>query len=73
MAKIYDDIEIGLTQDELRQSLRAWLDRKGAISDYHITDVSLHPGRKYVVRFTVAPPLQKADAAKVQEVAKTAS
>ena len=61
MAKIYDAIAIGLTRDELRQALRAWMGNKTSIYDYIVTDVSLHPGSKYVIRFTVAPPLAKAD------------
>lgn len=61
MAKIYDSVEVGLTRDELRQALRAWMSHKTSIYDYTVTDVSLHPGSKYVIRFTVEPPLAKAD------------
>ena len=61
MAKIYDCIEIGLTKVELRQAIRSWMDRKTMISNYEVTDVSLHPGSKYIVRFTVEPPIEKAD------------
>lgn len=61
MPKIYDSIEVGLTRDELRQALRCWMDRKTLISSYVVTDVALHPGAKYVVRFTVEPPLEKED------------
>ena len=61
MPKIYDAIEIGLTRDELRQALRSWLNWKASISDYRVTVVSLHPNSKYLVRFTVEPPLEKTD------------
>lgn len=57
MAKIYDDIEIALTLDELRQALRAWMGSKTSIYEYRVTTVRLHPTAKYVVRFTVEPPL----------------
>lgn len=63
MAKLYDGIEIGLTRSELRQALRTWMDRKTLISDYRVTGISLHPSAEYLVRFTVEPPLEKADAA----------
>lgn len=58
MAKIYDSIEIGLTRDEVRQACRAWMDRKSSLHDYRVTAVSLHPDAKYVLRFTVEPPLE---------------
>lgn len=58
MAKIYDNIEIGLTRDEVRQALRAWMDRKTALMEYRVTSVTLHPDARYVVRFTVEPPLE---------------
>lgn len=61
MAKIYDSIEIGLTRDELRQALGAWMDRKALIHDYRVTDIQIKPDAKYVVRFTVVPPLAKED------------
>ena len=67
MAKIYDSIEVGLTRDELRQALRAWMDKKASIYDYIVTDVSLHPGSKYVIRFTVEPPLAKEDKNAISE------
>lgn len=60
MAKIYDNIEIGLTKDELRQALRKWVDAKTSLFDYRVTDVTISPGAKYVVRFTVEPPLDAA-------------
>jgi len=61
LAKIYDSIEIGLTVSELRQALSAWLQQKASIYDYQITDCTLHPNARYVVRFTVEPPLAKDD------------
>lgn len=61
MAKIHDSIEIGLTRSELRQALRAWMDRKALIHDYRVTEIVLRPDAKYVVRFTVEPPLEKED------------
>ena len=69
MAKIYDAIEIGLTRDELRQALHAWMDRKASVFEYTVTDVTLHPGSKYVVRFTVEPPLAKADQEAIKQPA----
>ena len=61
MAKIYDSIEIGLTRSELRQALRCWIGSKTLISNYTVTDVTLHPSSNYVVRFKVEPPLEKQD------------
>ena len=61
MPKIYDAIAIGLTRNELRQALRAWMDRKASILEYTVTDVTLHPGSKYIVRFTVEPTMAKGD------------
>lgn len=61
MAKIFDPIEIGLSEAELRQALRAWMQSKTSIFDYRVTDVTLHPRAEYVVRFKVEPPLDKAD------------
>lgn len=58
VAKLYDSIEIGLTRDEVRQALRAWLDRKMSLNEYRVTGVTLHPDAKYVLRFTVEPPLE---------------
>lgn len=69
MAKIFDDIEIGLTRDELRQALRAWMGNKTSIYDYIVTDVSLHPNSKYLIRFTVEPPVAKADRDAVKQSA----
>ena len=37
------------------------MDRKASGFEYTVTDVTLHPGSKYVIRFTVEPPLAKAD------------
>lgn len=70
MAKIFDSVEIGLTQDELRQALRQWMNAKTLIHDYCVTDVSLHPGSKYVVRFTVEPPLEKTDQKAISQDSK---
>jgi hypothetical protein len=67
VAKIFDCIEIGLTKSELRQALRAWMDRKTMINNYQITNVSLHPQAEYMVRFTVEPPLEKADKEKISD------
>lgn len=67
MAKIFDAIEIGLTEPELRQALRAWMGRKTLISEYRVTNIVLQPRSDYVVRFTVEPPLEKADQEKLAE------
>lgn len=69
MAKIFDNIEIGLTRSELRQALRAWMGTKTSIYDYTITDVTVHTNGKYVVRFTVEPPLAKEDKKAISEKA----
>lgn len=61
MPKIYDCIEIGLTRDEVRQAIRYWVNHKAMITDYRITEFTLHPTSKYVLRFTVEPPIEKAD------------
>lgn len=66
MATIFDCIEVGLTRDELRQALRAWMDKKAMIYEYRVTSVTLHPDAKYVVRFTVEPPLEKEDRKKIE-------
>ena len=74
MARIFDSVEVGLTRAELRQALRSWLNNKTLISEYRVTDISLHPGSKYVVRFTVEPPLEKTDQkALTEELQKPAS
>lgn len=65
LPKIYDTVEIGLSRAELKQACAAWLRWKGSISDYRITDITLYPAEKYLVRFTVAPPLEKADKEKL--------
>lgn len=67
MPKIYDSVEIGLTRAELRQALRRWIEHKTLLRDYCVTDVSLHPGSKYLVRFTVEPPLEKTDQKAITE------
>jgi hypothetical protein len=61
MAKIYDGIEIGMTRSELRQALRCWMDRKTLIANYRVTDIVIRADAKYVVRFTVEPPLENED------------
>lgn len=70
MPKIYDAIEIGLTRAELRQALRCWVQYKAMISDYTITDFSLHPTAEYVIRFKVEPPLAKVDQEKLTQQPK---
>ena len=72
MAKIFDSVEIGLTRSELRQALRQWMNANTLISDYRVTDISLHPGGKYVVRFTVEPPLEKTDQKAISQNAERA-
>jgi hypothetical protein len=65
VAKLYDSIEIGLTRSEVRQALRQWVNAKTSIHDYTVMDFSLHPTSKYMIRFTVEPPLEKSDKAAV--------
>ncbi len=61
MAKLYGDVEIALTIVELQQALGAWLGSKTTFYDGRVTGVALKPGAKYCVRFTVQPPLSKAE------------
>lgn len=68
MAKLYDAIEIGLSRAELRQALVQWLHHKAMLSNFNVTDVSLHPTAEYVVRFKVEPPLEKAQQEKIVQM-----
>lgn len=71
MAKIFDDIEVGLTMDEVRQALRAWVDKKMSLHNYLVTTVTLHPNAKHVVRFAIEPPLSPEDKIVVAATTKT--
>ncbi len=72
MAKVFKDAcEIALSKADLEAALAIWLSRHTMMNDkdFIVTSVTLHPGRKYVVRMVVEPPLEKTD---VEAITQTA-
>ena len=67
MAKIYGDIEVALTMTELQQALSAWVGCKTSIYDHRVLNVKLQPNAKFVVRFTVQPPLKNSQRVAIEQ------
>lgn len=48
--------EISLSPEDLRKAVALWIDHLTWDAGYRLGDVTLHPGRKYVLKAVLHPP-----------------